>query len=231
MLFEVGLEIGSSEGSLAWVLNHSGCFAAGANGNEALANLPVAIKAYRAWLGKHDDRPSASAGEIEIRVVDTWVDYRVNEAFERVEQGGYEVSAWFLHDWKPLTGAEITRARQLLEWSRADLLFTVEGLSQEALEVKQPGERWNIKGILRHVGGAEWWYLDRLGLAFPQREVPRDPFERLGVVRTHLLEQLPELEGSSQVVGVDAELWSPRKLLRRTLWHERDHTAHIRKLI
>lgn len=231
MLCEVGLETGSSEGSLAWVLNHPSCFAAGANANEALANLPDAITAYHAWLGKHDDRPSASVGEIEIRVVDTWVDYRVNEAFERVEQGGYEVSAWFLHDWKPLTGAEIARARQLLEWSRADLLSTVEGLSQETLEVKQPGERWNIKGILRHVGGAEWWYLDRLGLAFPQRELPRDPFERLGVVRAHLLEQLPELEGSQQVVGVDAELWSPRKLLRRTLWHERDHTAHIRKLI
>ncbi len=37
--------------------------------------------------------------------------------------------------------------------------------------------------------------------------------------------------GVNQVAGLDGELWSPRKVLRRTLWHERDHTGHIRKLI
>jgi len=35
----------------------------------------------------------------------------------------------------------------------------------------------------------------------------------------------------NQVVGLDGEFWSPRKLLRRTVWHERDHVDHIRKLI
>lgn len=29
--------------------------------------------------------------------------------------------------------------------------------------------------------------------------------------------------------GVEGEFWSPRKLLRRAVWHARDHTAHIRK--
>jgi hypothetical protein len=29
---------------------------------------------------------------------------------------------------------------------------------------------------------------------------------------------------------VDFEFWSPRKLLRRAVWHERDHTTHIRRL-
>jgi hypothetical protein len=33
------------------------------------------------------------------------------------------------------------------------------------------------------------------------------------------------------VVGQDGELWSPRKLLRRALWHEMDHIKHIQKLI
>lgn len=231
MDFEVGLETGSTAGSLAWVLNQPGCFASGANGDEALDRLPAEIAAYWRWLSGHEVRPPLKPEEIEIRVIETWVDYLVNDAFERVEQGGYEVSAWFLHDWKPLTGAEIARGLELLAWSRADLLATVAGLSQEALEEKKPGERWNIKGILRHVGGAEWWYLDRLGLAFPQREVPREPLERLEVVRAHLVKTLPGLDGSPQVVGVDGEFWSPRKLLRRALWHERDHTAHIRKLL
>jgi hypothetical protein len=32
-------------------------------------------------------------------------------------------------------------------------------------------------------------------------------------------------------MGTDGEFWSPRKLLRRAVWHERDHTEHIRKLL
>lgn len=32
-------------------------------------------------------------------------------------------------------------------------------------------------------------------------------------------------------VGIDGEFWSPRKMLRRAVWHERDHTFHIDKLI
>ena len=34
-----------------------------------------------------------------------------------------------------------------------------------------------------------------------------------------------------KVVGLEGELWSPRKMLRRAAWHERDHTEHIRKLL
>src|SRR3990172_9217605 len=133
-------------------------------------------------------------------------------------------------DRRPLTELDIERGLKLLAWSRADLLKSVRGLSQETLDAGQPGERWSIANILKHVGGAEWWYLDRLALAFPREEVPSDPFERLEKVRTHLLKTLPGLAGSRQVVGIDGEFWSSRKLLRRAIWHERDHTFHVQKL-
>jgi hypothetical protein len=45
------------------------------------------------------------------------------------------------------------------------------------------------------------------------------------------VEILPGLSGSKQVMGIDGEFWSPRKLLRRAVWHEYDHIAHIRKLL
>jgi len=92
-------------------------------------------------------------------------------------------------------------------------------------------ERWSINGILNHTGGAEWWYLDRLGRAFPKSEVSDEPQQRLMQTRRALQRLLPDLVGVSQVVGVDGELWSPRKLLRRALWHEIDHTRHIQRLI
>lgn len=107
----------------------------------------------------------------------------------------------------------------------------VSQLDPEKLAATYPGERWSIEGILRHIGGAEWWYMERLGYAFPQDNLPKTPRERLERVRISLVELLPQLEGVKQVVGQDGELWSPRKMLRRTVWHERDHIEHIRKLI
>ena len=46
-----------------------------------------------------------------------------------------------------------------------------------------------------------------------------------------LREALPRLAGANQVLGVDGEFWSPRKLLRCALWHELNHIAHIIKLL
>jgi hypothetical protein len=165
-----------------------------------------------------------------MHVAETWDCYTIGEDFE-LNNDGYEVSAWFRDDWKPLTADDIARGMLVLAWSRVELLETVKDLSEEVLERRYSGERWNIKGILSHIAGADWWYLDRLGLAFPRQELPLDEFERLEKVRNHLIQALPGLAGMKQVVGVDGEFWSPRKLLRRSAWHERDHTWHIQKLL
>jgi len=61
--------------------------------------------------------------------------------------------------------------------------------------------------------------------------MPEEPQARLEKVHDYFAATLPKMEGVKQVVGIEGELWSPRKVLRRTLWHERDHTEHIRKLI
>ena len=74
----------------------------------------------------------------------------------------------------------------MLTWSRDDLLKSVQGLTLEKLEATYPGERWSINGILGHVGGAEWWYLERLGLAFPREQLPEEPIARLEKVRKQL---------------------------------------------
>lgn len=143
------------------------------------------------------------------------------------------VESFFVHDWKPLVPHEVERALKLLAWSRADLMSIVKGLSAETLNQTYPDERWAINGILRHIGGAEWWYQERIGYPFPEDEqdVPEEPFERLAVVRDHFNSLLPKLVGVNNVIGLDGEIWSLRKVLRRAVWHERDHTEHIRKLL
>jgi len=232
MKFRVGIE-NNNEGirSIAWVLNHPGCFAYGGNEQESLANAFVAIREYARWLDEHEKTWIPVDVDIEPHVEQVWTDYTINEEFDRVEKDGYDVEPFFEHDWKPLTGTDIERGLKLLAWSHADLLAVLEKLTPEQWAFKKEGERWDIAGIVNHIGGAEWWYLDRLGLAFPRAEVPKEPLERIQKVRNLMNEALPTLKAVNRVAGVDGELWSPRKVLRRALWHERDHTEHIRKLL
>ena len=232
MIFRIGIE-NNNDGfrTIAWALEHPGCFVYGDNADQAIDSLPDAISDYVTWAQARG-ADWFDVAEIELMIDETFECYPIDEkTFERVEKGGYMVESFFLHDWKPLTRLEIERALRILTWTRDDLLVTIDGLDFEKLAATYPGERWSIDGILRHVGGAEWWYLERLGRAFPQRDLPKASRERLDKVRAALVELLPQLEGVNQVVGLEGELWSPRKILRRAVWHERDHVDHIRKLI
>jgi hypothetical protein len=233
MIFRIGMENNNDDRSIAWALDHPGCFAYGQNSEEAQRNFVQAAYEYVAWIARHEE-PWLD-DKVEVLVEETFEPYFVNSSFYRVERGEetYMVESFFLNDWKPLVPYEIERALKLLAWSRADLLDLVKGLSAEKLVETYPNERWPIYGILEHIGGAEWWYQDRIGYQIPEREedLPFDSFERLTVVRNHFTSLLPKLVGMNKVIGTEGEIWSPRKVLRRALWHERDHTEHIRKLL
>ena len=232
-MFKIGLENNAEGRSQTWVLGHPGCFAYGSNGAEALQAVPKAIQDYSQWIADHTSESwftSDDAGQNDYHLEETWDCYSINSDYELV-QDGYEVNAWFRHDWIPLSAEDIRRGLLLLSWGRDELLKIVSDLSAETLERTLSGERWSISGILKHIGGAEWWYQDRLGLAFVRQDVPEEPFERLKKVRLNLVGLLPGLVGSTQVIGISGEFWSPRKLLRRAVWHEYDHIIHIRKLL
>jgi hypothetical protein len=234
MIFQVGIENNNEGRSIAWALEHPGCFAYGMNGKAAVTNLEGALNKYAGWILRHGRNTwlNFTESDIEIVINGTWDIYFVNDDLDKASEGdGYSVESFFPYDWKPLTVLEIKHTLNMLAWSREDLLKTVHGLSEEKLNQTYPAERWSINGILGHVGGAEWWYLERLGLAFPRAEVPEEPLARLEKVRKHFNAVLFKLEGVKQVVGVDGEFWSPRKVLRRALWHERDHVDHINKLV
>jgi hypothetical protein len=233
MIFSIGIENNNDDRTIAWALDHPGCFAYGQNSEEAQRNFLQAVREYRAWIARHEE--PWLTDEVEVVVEETFDAYFINPAFERVARGkdSWMVESFFVRDWKPLVPHEIERALKLLAWSRADLLHLVEGLDTERLSRTYPHERWAINGILNHIGIAEWWYQERIGYPFPENEaeVPSDPFERLEVVREHFKSLLPKLDGVNKVVGLEGEIWSPRKVLRRAVWHERDHTEHIRKVL
>jgi hypothetical protein len=233
MIFRIGIENNNDDRSIAWALDYPGCFAYGRDSQEAQGNFPQAAREYAAWIAWHEEPWLVEEGQVVLE--ETFDAYFISSAFERVERGkdSYMVESFFLNDWKPLRPHEIEHALKLLAWSRADLLELLQGLSTEKLAETYPDERWPIAGILRHIGIAEWWYQERIGYPFPENEadVPADPFERLALVREHFTTLLPKLDGVHKVIGLEGEIWSPRKVLRRALWHERDHTGHIRKLL
>ncbi len=131
MILAIGLENGNEGRSLAYALDHPGCFAYGADGGDAIVTLPQAFLKYRDWIAQHTpDSWLAELGDFDIRLEDTWQTYMVDSQFQPTETGGTVIHAWFRHDWKPLSDQEIERGLAMLKWSRADLLASVAELSQ-----------------------------------------------------------------------------------------------------
>lgn len=145
-------------------------------------------------------------------------------------EDGHMANSFFAADRPPLIGAEINEFKLLLEATYEDLLASVEDIEPEDANKIFPGERWSIDGVLQHVAESEWWYLDRIGLAFPRDGIPADAKFFLREVHAHLLVTLPELQKRGGAVTLAGETWSARKVLRWSLWHRRDHTAHIARL-
>jgi hypothetical protein len=231
-VIKIGLENNPRGRSQAWALDYPGCFAYGKDGGEALLNVPAAVLAYQDWLGRHaPDSWLKDLGDFDVRLAETWEVYCINQEYEIVKEGS-PVESFFHSEWKPLNVVEVRRAALLLRWEREDLLRLVQDLGDAKLDQTYPGERWSIRGILAHVGGAEWWYQQSLGLeGIPEAQLPQNVFDRLKVTRARTLEVLPDLAGQEKVWGREGELWSPRKMLRRAIWQELDHIEHIRKLI
>lgn len=98
-----------------------------------------------------------------------------------------------------------------------------------ALPPAAPKDLASVGGILDHTAIAEWWYFDRLdmGLVSSWRELPAEPLVKLDQVRAHSRACLPKLIGDTRIVTLVDEQWSARKILRRAIWHERDHTRQI----
>ncbi len=171
MRIRVGIENNNDDRSIAWALEHLGCFAYGRNADEARTNIAQAARDYAAWVQQHGvswmDAPS-----LEADVEETFDAYRIprDAALAKGQKPTYLVESFFRYDAEPLSGMDIERALKMLAWSREDLLVVLRGLSPDKLDQRYEDERWSINGILKHIAGAEWWYQERLGSPFPQRE-------------------------------------------------------------
>jgi hypothetical protein len=233
MLIRVAVENNIEGRSMANALDLPGCFAYGSEETEALIRMPQAVIAFKTWLdGYTADSWLKKLTDFDIRLIETFKAYKVDDAFQPDENGKLEINAWFHDDWRPLTELEITRGLQVVAWAHNDVLEMTASLTPAQLDRTYPDERWSIRGVMGHIANAEWWYQDRLNLACVERKaLPEDVFEKMQLTLANLQGILPKTTGVEMVRGRSGEIWSPRKVLRRSCWHALDHCQHIHQLI
>ena len=220
----IGLERNVEGCSLAWALDFPGAFAYGSDDAEALSNIPTAVEVYQTWIERHCQESWLKTTPIKMQVLESLDSFTNSQ--------GTTINAFFENDRNPLTAIEIDQALQMHAWQRQDLLAGVAGLSPEVMTRMLPGQRWNINGILNHIARMETWYLRNMSLPLPKAASPiHNPFKLLEQSSELVQKYLPALEGNDEVIDQQGELWSARKVVRRLLWHQKDHTDHIQQIV
>jgi predicted RNase H-like HicB family nuclease len=208
---------------IAYALDLPGCYQRGETPDEAVAGAPAAIAAYFAWRAEQDCAFPIPGAPIVTELVETF------HSFNCRTTPGYVVNATFADDLRPLAAWEVQSALRVAEWTRRDLDSVIQKIppAQRAFPAERPAGRKTSADLLRHIAGAENWYFSQFGLAVPRETLPVDPIERLAVVRANSRTQLREFAGNTRLTVAADEQWTARKIVRRMLWHERDHTQQI----
>lgn len=189
---------------VAWVFEIPGCYASGPTPEPAIAGVP---DAYIKETGAEQDVTCVVAERSRAVPADDDPDILVNAFFE--------------DDRRPLTVEDIRDGMARLHAQRADLL--------ELVTTVDLAERDDIAAILTHIVRAERWFLRCVGVDL---DVPdTDVTDQLAFLREQLVQRLPSFAGVEFSSDVGGERFSPRKLLRRAVWHERDHMQQIRRMV
>lgn len=211
---------------VAWALDLPACFSAARTAADAAASAPQKISDYFDWMLSYDNLLPIVHEPIQIEIVETF------HSFACTEDPDYIVNAFFEDDRRALGYWDVGVALRLLDFTRQDLSRAMQTATHEQLTTTVPNEGCgSIMGVLKHIAGAENWYFDQLDCGLQRGQLPDDLIERLAAVRANTRKQLPKLIGNERITNNCGELWSARKIVRRTLWHERAHTHHIQQLL
>jgi predicted RNase H-like HicB family nuclease/uncharacterized damage-inducible protein DinB len=209
--------------TMAHVLRMPGAISFARTTDEAVAEAPEAIRNYLRYLKRHGEKVDPKA-EIRTRVA------------EHVTEGGFISTMFFTPDLEPVTPAEVARWTRWLEWSRADLLKLVDGLTPKALEAK-PATGRSIRAILEHVVDADRSYLYSVvgtvkSVGDPTNAALRGDLDlKLGLrqERAAAVECLRALTPAELrvVKGRRSGTRTTRRAFRRMLEHEWEHRQEI----
>lgn len=188
-----------------------------------------AISEWHSWLKSHGEEEVPPA--IRINPVSI-----MHVTYSPAVAGKPEPLFW--SEIHAVSMKDISRAVRLMDYSREDLLKSCSELDEAALHWKPKDEPRTIANTLRHIADVDRWYLERLNVDLPKS--PRmETFELLRYTRELVRSQLISLPRQKRK-GVfqptkdpspTCNLWTARKVLRRTVDHERLHARYIDKVI
>lgn len=217
-LYRLAVEDMEPDHWVAFALDLPGCFCTAQTEAEAIALAPLKIADYFDWLAGHDPSLPVITRPAEVTVVEQF------HSFYSPGDPDYQVNAFFEDDRRPLTYWEVAGTLRLLNWTRRDLLMAIRSVT--ASQLAGP-----VGSLLKHIGGAENWYFSRFDLGLEPAQLPSDPLALVEAVRANSRARLPQLIGDTTIREKQDEPWSARKIVRRTLWHEQDHTRQIEQLL
>ena len=219
---EVYSEVGSDGACLLFTFQPPGLLAWGGTVDDALKRAPHEALRLRDSLEDWGllhllegiwDR----ALEPEVIVVETYNRRGV------VANGN--TTATFKPDLEPLEPGELDNFIALMRRSRETLLNLRSLIPPEAYSYRSLPRRKTIDEQLRHIASAERWYLNRLWSNLPRLPRSSDAWHKLELNRNLAYEALGSM--TPQELGmtekVNGETWTPRKVIRRFLYHERFH--------
>jgi len=195
------------KGPVAHVPALPGASARGQTVEEAKENIRVAIAEYLSLL-RDVGEPVPKAGE------DVFLEFQVAD------------STTFLTDYDALRPNEMETLFRWMAISRQELVDLVKSLPEGALDWKAESGL-SVSQIICHLAEADLWYTDRL------KQWPAIPLFRLAATRGVALERLRALSEAdrARVTRHEGEEWTPRKVMRRMLEHEREHITQLRQMI
>jgi hypothetical protein len=217
---------GNETGWNAWSLGYQGFATWAPTRDEVLLRMPGKLAEYRQWLTGYGVA-AAGAETLGITIME--------------EVSGNEVA--FTWDLDAAESGEISRCRELLRFTRQDLLATIEGLSDLCLDWDPPYQRfaewawWHtIRQILAHCALTEiGYYLPKIGYSgiAPAALIGAHWREQLQHSRHETERFLADLDGAIDTARVtrSEEVWSVRKVLRRLVWHELLHWKSITRIV
>lgn len=216
------------------LLSEVGCIWLAPTKEEATARAAVEIAAFFAWLREHGEPGAQLLDPADL--APTVADVQEIPGFGH--SGG--AVGLFPPDHEPLTDAHLAAAVRRLGYARRDLLQAVTEIPPEALDWAPLGGKRTVRENLVHVHRCHGWYLTRvLGRETVGRLLPEPWPEELftsmkwvmeGAVSA-LLNLPPALRTGRFMADRPAEEWTPRKMVRRFVEHEREHLLVVWRTI
>jgi len=234
MKFSLYLEIGRNGRCIAWVSELPGAHVSYPSEKETISAMPGEISSFLYFLRHFGE-------EVNIpRIIETEV---VERKVFRATLHPCDTQAFFSFDREPLTLEEQRKFLRWVGYSREMLQDMLHGLPPEAWAWKKegmPGKPlgkggggWNLETYLRHISNAEKLYLTNFWSGLPRLAPQKNVMVRLDLVRDQFWECFTKTTAQERkkVVDADGELWTARKVLRRTIYHERCHSGGIARLL